>query len=127
MNIFTRRNAVIGFLVLKALKRARRSATVGYVAAQGMERTRAHRRNGRGLRILLFVVLAVVSLGLLAGLAGAVARRKAAAAESVEAPVESAEIVAEQAEAEVVQPEAAEGEAEVVGEVVAAPEPISAT
>lgn len=80
MNIVNRRNAVIGYLALQALKRARRNATVGYIAAQGMEHTRARRRNRRALKVTLYVLLGVVSLGALAAAAGVAAKRKQGAA-----------------------------------------------
>jgi hypothetical protein len=70
MSIVNRRNAVVGYLALQALKRARRNATVGYLAAQGVERTRAHRRGRRIFRFALYVGLGLVSLGILAALAG---------------------------------------------------------
>jgi hypothetical protein len=70
MSIVNRRNAVVGYLALQALKRARRNATVGFLAAQGVERARAHRRGRRALRLALYVALGVVSLGILAALAG---------------------------------------------------------
>jgi hypothetical protein len=85
MSIVNRRNAVLGYLALQALKRARRHATVGYLAAQGMEHTRARRRNRRAAKVTLYVLLGVVSLGVLAAAAGFAAKRKQGAT-SFEAP-----------------------------------------
>ena len=76
MSIVNRRNAVLGYLALKALKRARRNATVGYLAAQGMEHTRARRRNRRAVKVTLYVLLGIASLGVLAAAAGFAAKRK---------------------------------------------------
>lgn len=76
MNIMNRRNAVIGYLALQALKRSRRNAAVGYLAAQGMEHTRARRSNRRALKLSLYVVLGIVSLGVLAAAAGFAAKRR---------------------------------------------------
>lgn len=59
MRVFTKRNALVGFLTLKAASRALKR--------------RRHRRSGA--RIVLLVSLGLVSLGLLAGLA-VVARRQ---------------------------------------------------
>jgi hypothetical protein len=105
MNIVNRRNAVIGYLALQALKRARRNATVGYLAAQGMEHTRARRRNRRALKVSLYVLLGIVSLGVLAAAAGFAGKRKSRATaappeaaptdQSAEAPAESAPAEAE--------------------------------
>jgi hypothetical protein len=80
MSIVNRRNAVIGYLALQALKRSRRNAAVGYLAAQGMERTRARRSNRRAVKITLYVLLGIVSLGLLAAAAGFAAKRRQGAA-----------------------------------------------
>jgi flagellar basal body-associated protein FliL len=76
MNIMNRRNAVIGYLALQALKRSRRNAAVGYLAAQGMEHTRARRSSRRALKVSLYVVLGIVSLGVLAAAAGFAAKRR---------------------------------------------------
>ncbi len=80
MSIVNRRNAVIGFLALQALKRARRNAAVGYLAAQGMEHTRARRSNRRALKITFYVLLGLVSLGILAALAGLAKSRRSGSA-----------------------------------------------
>jgi len=92
VNVFTKRNALVGFLTLKALERRRR-----------------RRRNG--LKLVLFVVLGLVSLGILAGLAAVVLRRQHGEQRRLEGYA--------------VGPEA---EDEIVGEyVTATPEPIPAT
>ena len=91
MNVFTKRNALVGFLTLKALERRRR------------------KRNG--LKLVLFLVLGLVSLGILAGLAAVVLRRQHGEQRRLEGYA--------------VGPEA---EDEIVGEyVTATPEPIPAT
>jgi len=82
MKIFTRRNAIVGFLALRALRRARRNATVGYLAAQSVEHTRARRRGGRALRLTLYATLALFSLGVLAA-ALHFARRQSSASEEL--------------------------------------------
>jgi cytochrome c-type biogenesis protein CcmH/NrfG len=66
MNIFTRRNALIGYLALQALKRSRRNSALGYLAVQGFERARTRRTGRRALRLSLYVALGIVSLGVLA-------------------------------------------------------------
>ena len=76
MNVFNRRNALIGFMTLKALERRRR-----------------RQRAGRGLKIALFVVLAIVSVGILAGIAAAFLRRRG----DVEEFLDEADAVAEEA------------------------------
>lgn len=77
-----------------------------------VERRRRRRQLERNAwKIALVVVLGLVSLGILAGLAGVAFRRQQADAELLEEPAE-----------------VAEGESEIVGEyVTAAPEPIPAT
>jgi ABC-type spermidine/putrescine transport system permease subunit II len=95
MQVFNRRNALVGFLTLKALERKRR-----------------RQRVGRGLKIALFVVLAIVSVGVLAGIAAAFMRQRG----DVEELLEEADAAAEEAADEV----AAELDA-------AAAEPISTT
>ncbi len=76
MNVFNRRNALVGFMTLKALERRRR-----------------RQRAGRGLKIALFVVLAIVSVGILAGIAAAFLRRRG----DVEEFLGEADAVAEEA------------------------------
>ena len=56
MNVFTKRNALVGFLTLKALER--------------------RRRKRKGLKLVVLLVLGLVSLGVLAGLAAFVLRRQ---------------------------------------------------
>ena len=91
MNVFTKRNALVGFLTLKALER--------------------RRRKRKGLKLVLFLVLGLVSLGILAGLAAVVLRRQHREPRRLEGYA--------------ISPEA---EDEIVGEyVTATPEPIPAT
>jgi hypothetical protein len=61
MNLFNRRNALVGFITLK-------------MASRWLNRRR--RRERSGLRIALFVGLGLVSLGILAGVAAAFLRRR---------------------------------------------------
>jgi len=92
VNVFTKRNALVGFLTLKALERRRR-------------------RKRNGLKLVLFLVLGLVSLGILAGLAAVVLRRQHREPRRLEGYA--------------ISPEA---EDEIVGEyVTATPEPIPAT
>jgi len=74
VSIFTKRNAVIGYLTLKALK---------------------HRRKRRsGAKLGLYIALGLVSFGILAGVAAVVARRSGtsvADAEDAAADAESDE------------------------------------
>jgi flagellar biosynthesis/type III secretory pathway M-ring protein FliF/YscJ len=63
MNVFNRRNALVGFITLKAASRA-------------LERRRRRRRFGGGLRVAAFVVLGLVSLGILAGVVAVYLRRR---------------------------------------------------
>jgi hypothetical protein len=58
VSIFTKRNALVGFVTLKALERRRQ------------------RRKRHALRLAAFVVLGLVSAGILAALAAAVVRRQ---------------------------------------------------
>ena len=91
MKIYTRRNAAVGYLTLKALQRQ-------------IERKRRRRRSG--LRVAAYVGLGLVSAGILAGLlAIALKRRSADAAEAA----------------------SLNGDGEIVGEYVTAPDPIPAT
>jgi hypothetical protein len=91
MSIYTRRNAAVGYLTLKAMQRA-----VG--------KKRRPRRSG--LRVAAYVGLGLVSAGILAGvLAIALKRRQG---DAPEAP-------------------GFEGESEIVGEYVTAPEPLPVT
>ncbi len=59
MNIFTKRNALVGFIVLRVLGRSR-----------------ANRRYLRALKISAFVALALVSMGILAALLAVALRRQ---------------------------------------------------
>jgi len=83
MNVFTKRNALVGFLTLKAIERRRR-----------------RQRVGRGLRIALFVVLAIVSVGALAGIAAAFLRQRGEVEELLEEADAAAEEAAEDVAAE---------------------------
>ena len=83
MNVFNRRNALVGFLTLKALERRRR-----------------RQRIGRGLKIALFVVLAIVSVGVLAGIAAAFLRQRGEVEELLEEADAAAEEAAEDVAAE---------------------------
>jgi hypothetical protein len=91
MKIYTRRNAAVGYLTLKALQRQ-------------IERKRRRRRSG--FRVAAYVGLGLVSAGILAGvLAIALKRRSDDAAEAA----------------------SLNGDVEIVGEYVTAPDPIPAT
>ena len=57
MTVFNKRNALVGFLTLKALERRRRK-----------------RRSG--MKLALFVALGIVSIGILAGIAAVLHRRQ---------------------------------------------------
>jgi hypothetical protein len=97
VNVFTKRNAVVGYLTLKALDR--------------------RRRRRRALRVGLYVGLGIVSVGILAGLAAVAMRRRGANG------AESSEGVAAPDEAETDK----DASAIVGEYVDAPPEPISAT
>jgi hypothetical protein len=91
MKIYTRRNAAVGYLTVKALQRQ-------------IERKRRRRRSG--FRVAAYVGLGLVSAGILAGvLAIALKRRSDDAAEAA----------------------SLNGDGEIVGEYVTAPDPIPAT
>ena len=108
MNVFTKRNAAVGYVTLKAASRV-------------LERRR-RRRNDHKLG--LYVALGLISLGILAGVVAVLARRRLGASEVAE---EAAEVGADAA---AVAEEAASGTeniSEIVGEYVTAPEPIPAT
>jgi len=99
VNVFTKRNAAVGYVTLKAARR--------------MLGRRRRRRSA--LRLSAYVALGLVSAGILAGLVALLVRRSHAQAEGEE-PAAEAEAGAE-----------AEGESEIVGEYVTTPEPIPAT
>ena len=108
MNVFTKRNAAVGYVTLKA-------------ASRMLER-RKRRRND--LKLGLYVALGLISLGILAGVVAVLARRRRGASEVAEEAAEVGE------EAAAVAEEAASGTeniSEIVGEYVTAPEPIPAT
>ncbi len=98
MSIYTKRNAAVGYLALKALNR---------------RRTKRSR-----LKLGLYIGLGLISFGILAGVAAAALQRRRGT--TVEALDE------ESAETDEAKFDEAEGE--IVGEyVTTAPEPISAT
>lgn len=97
MNIFTKRNAVVGYVALRVLDRRLRMRS--------------------GSKLGLYIALGLISFGILAGVAAVALRRRGGTA--VEGPEESAttdEAESDEAESEIV------GEY-----VAAAPEPIPAT
>ena len=83
MTVFNRRNALVGFLTLKARERRRR-----------------RQRVGRALKIALFVVLGIVSIGVLAGIAAAFLRQRGEVEELLEEADAAAEEAAEDVAAE---------------------------
>jgi len=83
MRVFTKRNALIGFLTMKAASRALK------------------RRRRNGARIVLLVSLGLLSLGLLAGLAVVARRQRGEGRSELQVEGEAAEPVA----AEPVAPE----------------------
>ena len=101
MSIFTKRNAAVGYITLKAASRA-------------LERRRKKRT---GLKLGLYVALGLVSVGILAGVVFVVTRRHNGAAADA----------TEEVSASIDEAEREETESEIVGEyVTAAPEPIPA-
>jgi hypothetical protein len=94
VTVFNKRNALIGFLTLKAIERRRRRS----------------RFRQKGPKIALFVVLGLISAGVLAGLLAVLLKRQRGEGQHLEGYA------------------AAEDESEIVGEyVTAGPEPIPAT
>jgi DMSO reductase anchor subunit len=90
MKIYTRRNAAVGYLTLKAIQRT-------------IDKKKPKRRSG--LKVAAYVGLGLVSAGILAAVfAVALKRRSAEVADAVP-----------------------DGESEIVGEYVTAPEPVPAT
>jgi hypothetical protein len=89
MKIYTRRNAALGFLTLKAIQRSR-------------DRKRKRRS---GYRVAAYVGLGLVSAGILAAVLAVALKRRSGEADGI----------------------ALEGESEIVGEYVTAPEPVPAT
>lgn len=92
MKIYTRKNAAVGYLTLKAVQRA-------------IDNKRARRRRS-GLKVAAYVGLGLVSAGILAAALAIALRRRQG--DSVEAL-------------------GFEGDSEIVGEYVTAPEPVPAT
>jgi hypothetical protein len=103
VSIFTKRNAAVGYITLKAASRA-------------LERRRSRRRSG--FKLGLYIALGLISFGILAGVAAVALRRRGGAA--VERPEEESTMT-DDAESD-------DAEGEIVGEyVTGAPEPIPAT
>ena len=99
MSIFTKKNAAVGYITLKAASRA-------------LER---RRRKRSGLRLVLYVALGLISFGVLAGLVAVFLRRQQGESQHPEGNAAADE-------------DADEDDSEVVGEyVMATPEPIPAT
>jgi hypothetical protein len=109
VSVFTKRNAAVGYVTLKAASRV-------------LER---RRRRRSGPKLGLYVALGLISLGILAGVVAVLARRRRGVSEVAEeaaADAEDAAAVVEEAASD------AENTSEIVGEyVTAAPEPIPAT
>jgi hypothetical protein len=91
MKIYTRRNAAVGYLTIKALQRE-------------LDKRRRPRRSG--FKVAAYVGLGLVSAGILAAALAIALRRRQG--DATEIP-------------------SFDDDAEIVGEVVAAPEPIPAT
>ena len=102
MSVFTKRNAAVGYITLKAASRA-------------LERRRRRRRSG--LKLGLYLALGLVSVGILAGVAAVAMRRHGGTAETPDEDSASED-----------EAESHGAENEIVGEyVTATPEPIPAT
>ena len=86
MTVFNRRNALVGYITLKRHP-ARRTPP-------------SPQRAGRGLKVALFVVLGIVSVGILAGIAVAFLRRRGDVAELLEDADAAADEAAEEVAAE---------------------------
>ena len=81
MTVYNRRNALVGYMTLKAASRA-------------LERRRRRQRFGRNLKVALFVTLAIVSAGVLAGVLAIALRHRSG--DTADSAFESdAEIVGE--------------------------------
>jgi hypothetical protein len=93
MKIFTRKNALVGYLVLNSKKRA-------------VEK-RIRRRRRSGMKVAAYVGLGLVSAGILAAVLAIALKRRSLEAAGIETTPE--------------------GETEIVGEYVTAPDPIPAT
>jgi hypothetical protein len=91
MKIYTRRNAAVGYLTLKALQRQ-------------IEKKRRKRRSG--FKVAAYVGLGLVSAGILAGVLAIALKRRSG---------------------EVAEAAGLNGDGEIVGEYVTAPEPLPAT
>ena len=104
MTVFNRRNALVGFVVLKT---------------RALKRRRRRQRFGRNLKAALFVVLAIMSVGILAAVAAAFLRAQKSGPQHLEgyAAAEDAEEAAD----------GGEGETASAGPGQAIAEPIPAT
>jgi hypothetical protein len=91
MNVFNRRNALVGFIALKVARRA-------------LDRRLRRRRGGRS-RVALLTVVGIVSFGVLAGLAAAFLRRRGQEEQRLEGYA-----VFDEAEEQPAEPEAATAE-----------------
>jgi hypothetical protein len=91
MKIYTRRNAAVGYLTLKALQRS-------------MDKKRGRRRSG--FKVAAYVGLGLISAGILAAALAIALKRRAG---------------------EVAEEASFDGDNEIVGEYVTAPEPAPAT
>lgn len=80
MSIYTRRNAAVGYLTLKAMQRA-------------IDKKRRPRRSGR--KVAAYVGLGLVSAGILAGVLAIALRRRQGEGETVEGSAYENEIVGE--------------------------------
>jgi hypothetical protein len=89
MNVFTRRNALIGFGFITFRK-----------ASRALKRRRSRQRAGRGLKVGLFIVLGIVSVGILVGIAAAFLRRRGDVGELLEDADAAAEEAVEEIAAE---------------------------
>lgn len=92
MNVFNKRNALVGFVTLKAMQRA-------------MKRRRRWQRFGRGPKIAAFVLLGIVSLGVLAGVAAVFLRKRGQESQRLEGYAVADDVVEAGAETEEPSPE----------------------
>ena len=118
MKVFTKRNAVVGYVTIRAATRALEQK------AMKKKKTQKKRNKKRGSsKLALYLALGIVSLGILAAVAAFATRRKRGAG----APLEEAEqdLASSLDEATQAVDDAA---ADVANEVsAAAPEPVPAT
>jgi hypothetical protein len=97
VDIFNKRNAIVGFITLKAMSRWREE--------------KRNRRKRRGARIAAFVTLGIVSVGIVAAIAAVLHRRSG---DEVENKMHGFAI-------------GEDADSEIVGEYVATPESLPAT